>query len=143
MEEVLHYLELKNQYYEKFYTVTLRFMAQAAQNNWADIELFVDNRERILNIIRSYDFKIAKHFQAVSLENSEVNDYRDKVQDLLKVRGEWAQKIVTLDLELMTKMDEVKTETIRELKRSVEVSHQIGSFTPPEAKARIKPRKDA
>ena len=144
MEEVLHYLELKNQYYEKFYSVTARFLEQAQQNQWNDIELFVDNRERILSIIRSYDFKIAKHFQDLNLGKNQVDGYRDRVQELLRIRGEIAQKIVSTDLELIAKMDEMKTETIRELKKSMKVSHGINSFAPATAdKPRLKPRKDA
>jgi hypothetical protein len=63
MEEVIHYLDLKNQYYEKFHTMTLKFLESANRDRWDDIDAFVDNRERILNIIRSFDFKIAKAFE--------------------------------------------------------------------------------
>jgi hypothetical protein len=65
MEEVIHYLEMKNHYYEKFQTITEKFLQQANQDRWDEIEFFVDNRERILNIIRSFDFKIAEAFEQV------------------------------------------------------------------------------
>ncbi len=141
MEEVLHYLELKNNYYEKFYTVTLKFIEQANQNQWEEIETFVDNRERILNIIHSFDFKISQNFQQLNLTAEDLDQYRDQVKVLMETRAEWAQRIVTLDLELIAKMDEMKNETIRELKKNVETNHQINSFSPP-MKRPIKPRKD-
>jgi len=141
MEEVLHYLELKNNYYEKFYTITLKFIEQANQNRWDEIELFVDNRERILNIIHSFDFKISENFQMLQLSAEELDIYRARVKSLMEARAEWAQRIVTLDLELISKMDEMKTETIRELKRSMETNQQLNSFAP-HMKRQPKPRKD-
>ncbi len=141
MEEVLHYLELKNNYYEKFYNVTLKFIEQANQNRWDEIELFVDNRERILNIIHSFDHKISLNFQKLQLSTDELDIYRTQVKELMETRAMWAQRIVTLDLELISKMDDMKTETIRELKKSMETNQQLSSFAPP-MKRPIKPRKD-
>lgn len=128
MEEVIHYLELKNQYYEKFYNVTLKFLRQPSEDKWNNIEFFVDNRERILNIIRSFDFKIAHFFDGRSPADINVERYREQVRRLMEVRSQWASKIVTLDLELSSKIDEMKTETIRELKRVQETSQALDSF---------------
>lgn len=142
MHEVLRYLELKNQYYEKFHSITQKFLDQTNQDKWDDLELVVDNRERILNIIHSFDHKIALHFQELNLSNDEMEQYRREVKRLMSIRGEWAEKIVTLDLELISKLDEVKSETIRELKKTVETSQQVGAFQGV-PKRMIKPRKDA
>jgi hypothetical protein len=49
-------------------------------------------------------------------------------------------KIIALDLELISKMEETKSETIRELKRAMETNQQIGSF---EAQSPRKPSKAA
>lgn len=128
MEEVIHYLELKNQYYEKFYNVTQKFLKQATDDKWNDIEFFVDNRERILNIIRSFDFKIASLFEGLDLADTNLDFYKDRVKSLLEQRTQWASKIVALDLELVSKIDEMKTDTIRELKRVQETSQALESF---------------
>jgi hypothetical protein len=129
MEEVLYYLELKNQYYEKFYSTTGKFLESARQNRWEDIEFFVDNRERILNIIRSYDFNIAKAFQVLDLSQQDVHLYRTRVKALLDKRADLANKIVALDLELVSRIDEVKSESLRELKKKVESNHDLHSFS--------------
>lgn len=128
MEEVLHYLELKNRYYEKFHSITAKFLAQTAQGNWDDLEFFVDNRERILNIIRSFDFKIANLFEAADVSGEDVELYRPRVKALLDARTQWADRIVQQDLELISRIDEMKSDTIRELKRSVETAQQLESF---------------
>ena len=141
MEEVLRYLEMKNHFYEKFYTITLRFIEQTARDEWEDMTLFLDNRERILNIIHTFDYKIAQHFQGLSLTSEDLEIYRNRVKSLMDTREELGKRIITLDLELISKMEDIKTETIRDLKRSVETSQQIGSFAPLPKRA-PKPRTD-
>lgn len=142
MDEVLHYLELKNQYLEKFHSLTERFLDQARQDRWEDLELFVDNRERILNIIHSYDYKIAQRFSKLNLDPESIKACRSTVKSLLDLRESLAKKIVVLDLELMTKIDEMKTDTIRELKKNLQTSHQIQSFETSD-KNSLKTRKEA
>lgn len=142
MQEILHYLEMKNQYYEKFYHLTLKFIDQINQNRWEDIDLFVDNRDRILNIIRSFDQKVAKHFDGLNLSPEEMAQYKAHVKDLMATRQLIAEKIFAADLELIGKIDEIKSETIRELKHSLETSNQMNAYSD-SAKRPSKPRKEA
>jgi hypothetical protein len=128
MEEILHYLELKNQYYEKFCSMSAKYLARTYDNRWEDLSFFVDNRERILNIIRSFDFKIAKLFGEIDPTALDLSMYRPRVKALLDRRSELAKKIVEVDLELISRIDEMKTETIRDLKKTVETAHQMESF---------------
>ncbi len=128
MEEVIHYLELKNQYYEKFYSMTVKFLERSELDEWEGLEFFVDNRERILNIIRSYDFKIASKFETLDLTSANLEHYRERVKNLLDLRTNWVKKIITLDLDLIAKVEDVKSDTIRELKKTLQTSQQIGSF---------------
>src|SRR4051812_5301060 len=65
MDEVIYYLELKNQYYEKFHQMTRRFLDKANQNQWEGLDFFVENRERVLKIIQYFDHKIASHLQSI------------------------------------------------------------------------------
>jgi len=140
MEEVIHYLEMKNHYYEKFQAVTEKFLQMANQDCWDEIEFFVDNRERILNIIRSFDFKIAAAFEQIDFTAFNPDMYRERVKGLLDRRAVLGNKIIALDLELIAKMEETKSETIRELKRTLETNQQIGSF---EAQSQRKALKNA
>ncbi len=128
MEEILHYLELKNQYYEKFCSMSAKYLARTYDNAWDDLTFFVDNRERILNIIRSFDFKIAKLFQDIDPTALDLTMYRPRVKALLDRRTELAKRIVEVDLELISRIDDMKSETIRDLKKSVETSHQMETF---------------
>lgn len=128
MEAVIHYLHLKNQYYEKFYNLTLKFLQRIGEERWDEIDYFVDNRDRILNILRSFDHKIGKLFQGVEIGNTEQAKYRDEIRSLFDRRNQIARKIISLDLELMSKLDDVKSESIRELKHMMETSQHVGTF---------------
>lgn len=143
MEEVLHYLELKNQYYEKFQSLTSKFLEQTNRNQWDDLSLFVDNRDRILNIIRSYDFKISSLFQKLNPSKETIKKYQEKVNELFEIRNNFVQKIVALDLEIISKMEDLKTETIRDLKRTVETNQQLNSFAQTTGHSRHTKTKDA
>ena len=130
MQEVLEYLQMKNHYYEKFYSLTEKFLAQVEKNNWEDIQFFVDNRERLLNIIRSFDHKIASVFDKMKISDSEMSEMKPKVKELLDKRAAIASKIVSLDLHLISKIDDHKSDTIRDLKKTMETKDQMDSFVP-------------
>ncbi len=128
MEEILHYLELKNQYYEKFCAMSAKYLAATYNDQWEDLDFFVDNRDRVLNIIRSFDFKIAKLFEAIDPTALNLTLYRPRVKALLDRRSELAKRIVDVDLELISRIDDMKTETIRDLKKTVETGNQLETF---------------
>ena len=97
MEEVIYYLELKNKYYEKFLSVTEKFLQQVQADRWDNVEYFVDNRERILNIIRSYDFKIAELFQQVDIGSNRLEAYGERVKEILERRETLGKKIANAE----------------------------------------------
>lgn len=129
MEEVVHYLEMKNQYYDKFLEISEKFLHQNEESKWEDLPFFVDNRERILNIIRSFDLRIAKAFEKAPPSQDQLVVYRARVRSLMNRRKEVADRILEIDLELMSQIDEVKSETIRELKKTQRTVQQVDSFT--------------
>lgn len=128
MEEVLEYLEMKNHYYEKFYSITEKFLKQAKKDQWEDMTFFVDNRERLLNIIRSLDHKIARVFKDAQISDREMNNYKSRVQKLMDKRKELGEKIVALDLQLISRIDQMKSDTIKDLKKSLETNQQLENF---------------
>jgi hypothetical protein len=143
MEEVIYYLELKNTYYEKFLSVSEKFLSQVTADRWDNIDYFVDNRERILNIIRSYDFKIAELFHQVDVGSNHVETYGNRVKELLERRETLGKKIMDQDLELIGKIDEVRSETIRDLKKTQDTGQKLHSFASPHPTAkRVKVPKD-
>lgn len=128
MEEILQYLEMKNHYYQKFYTVTQKFLDKISRNEWEQTEFFVESRDRILSIIRSFDLKISRCISEMekNLDPTPVEKaLLSKISEQKKSLGE---KILEIDLRLITAIDDYKTETIKELQRTVKAQQQIDAF---------------
>ena len=128
MEEVLQYLEMKNHYYEKFFSVTQKFLDQIARNNWKDLDFFVDSRERILNIIRSFDAKISQAVEQSDTKIKATDEDRAILNQMMVIKRSLADKILELDLQVISAIDDYKNETIRELKKTLEAQPQIDAF---------------
>lgn len=128
MEEVIQYLEMKNNYYEKFFDISLKFLGETKNNHWDNLKFFVENRERLLNIIRSLDQKIARAFNKSTNNEDEINSYRDTLRKLFDKKKELGEKIISIDLQLISKIDSMKTHTIKQLKTTLETHQQIDSF---------------
>jgi len=141
MDEVLECLVLKNHYYEKFYELTLKFLRVANKNQWDETASFVEDRERILSIIRSFDLKMGKLNPKLMNSTVSVDLYQEQVRKLMQVRNNWVTKIVALDLEIISKMDEIKSETIRELKAVTDSEESLKDFSVSSSKRSVKPHK--
>jgi hypothetical protein len=137
MQEVLECLEMKNHYYQKFLSVTMKLLDNARKEDWEDIDFYVDNRERLLNIIRSFDFKISKALEKFTLSEKEKIHYKDQVKTLLGKRKEIADNIIKADLEIISRIDEMKNETIKTLKKTQETEQQINLFQKPNSNRKV------
>jgi molybdopterin-biosynthesis enzyme MoeA-like protein len=115
MDEVLYYLELKNQFFEKLLAMTEEFLSKTKQNLWSRVNQFTEDREHVLHMIHSFESKIADKFSALQLSGEEVSFYQSRVKELFRKREWLVRRIVSLDLELIGKIDEVKSERILEL----------------------------
>jgi len=128
MEEVINYLQIKNNYYEKFLTISTKFLEETNSDQWQNLNFFIENRERLLNIIRSLDQKIARAFKESNANEEEMNSYREALKTLFDRKKNLGEKIIAVDLQLISKIDQMKTETIKRLKSDLKTTHQIVSF---------------
>ncbi len=115
MDEVLYYLELKNQFFEKLLAMTEDFLSKTKRNLWSQVNQFTEDREQVLDMIHSFESKIAEKFSSLQLTAEEVSFYQSRVKELFKKREWLVRRTVNLDLELIGKIDELKSERILEL----------------------------
>jgi len=76
----------------------------------------------------------------MKLNDDETKQYKAQVKELIATRQVVADKIFAADLELIGRIDEVKSETIKELKQSLETANQINAFTQSEKRASKLPK---
>jgi hypothetical protein len=135
MEEVIHYLELKNRFFEKLLAMTEDFLSKTKQNLWVKVDQFTEDRERILDMIRTFESKIAQTFSALNLTQEEVDYYQARVKEIFQKREWLVNRIVNLDLELIGRIDEIKSERILELTQSTaELPPELAMTVPTPAK---------
>ncbi len=128
MEEIIQYLEMKNKYYAKFFSISTKFLEETNNDHWDNLNFFVENRERLLNIIRSLDQKIARAFKESATTEEEMNSYRKTLKGLFDHKKHLGDQIIAIDLQLISKIDAMKTQTIKKLKSTLKTHHHIDSF---------------
>lgn len=128
MEDVIQYLKMKNKYYEKFFSISTKFLEETNSDRWDNLQFFVENRERLLNIIRSLDQKIARAFKECSANETELDSYRDSLKKLFDRKKYLGDQIISIDLQLISKIDSMKTKTIQKLKSTLQTNQVLDSF---------------
>lgn len=128
MEEVIQFLKMKNKYYQKFFSISTKFLEETNGDHWDNLKFFVENRERLLNIIRSLDQKIARAFKESGTSEEEMNSYRETLRSLFDQKKQLGEQIIAVDLQLISKIDAMKTQTIKKLQTEVKTTHQLGTF---------------
>ncbi len=127
MEEVLRYLQLKNQFYEQFLSISSKLLDKIRKNDWQELESIVDMRERIINIIHSFDAKTSQALAKIpeAIPNSM---YKEQVTKVLNRRQHLANQIMSVDLELVSTIEDFRMETLKELKITNEKLNQTKAF---------------
>lgn len=128
MEQVIEYLKMKNKYYEKFYVISTKFLEETNQDQWENLSFFVENRERLLNIIRSLDQKIARAFSQNASNEATVDSYRETLKKLFDRKRYLGDQIIAIDLQLISRIDNLKIKTIEKLKANVKMGQHLGTF---------------
>lgn len=128
MEEILQYLEMKNHYYQKFYNVTHKFLDKVSRNEWEQTEFFVESRDRILSIIRSFDVKISRCMAEMKKDSEPTAIEKALLKKISQEKKMIGEKILEIDLRLITAIDDYKTETIKELQKTVKAQQHIDAF---------------
>ena len=103
-------------------------MEETNHDHWDNLRFFVENRERLLNIIRSLDQKIARAFKESTANENELNSYKDTLKKLFDRKKYLGEQIISIDLQLISKIDMMKTQTIQKLKSTLQTSQQLDTF---------------
>ena len=55
MDEVLYYLDLKNQFFQQLLSMTEDFLSKTKQNLWNQVNQFTEDREQVLEMIHTFE----------------------------------------------------------------------------------------
>ncbi len=135
MVAIINLLNSKNHYLEKFYTLNEEHILRFHQGEIEFLEDFYDRREKILETIQYIDTRIEQEQSLVGDSVSELD--RKQIWEALTVKDEFVRRILDQDLEILAKMDEIKSNIIQELRGVGKNKNQLGKFKSPTFQKRL------
>lgn len=132
---IIQLLEQKNHYLEKFYTLNESEILNFAQANFDGLEVFYQNRERILDMMSYIDREIDKceigPDMVISMED------RDVVRECLAEKEGYVTRILAQDLEILSAIEKAKSAIIRELQEVRRSRKAVGGYKSGPAPSRL------
>jgi hypothetical protein len=117
MMRLAQFLNEKNHFLEKFYSLNEGQIERMQKGLFDDLEEFYNKREDLLKIIKYVDAEIYKAHQIhkeMSIEFSELE--KRNIREALKAKEVYAKNILEQDLVILGMIDMAKSEIIKELK---------------------------
>ena len=128
MNEIINLLQEKNCYLEKFFTLNEEELVRLMDLDFENIERFYEARDGILEILKTIDKKIEEKNQedfSVEVANSE---QKRQVLESMRIKNELVQRVLAQDLQILSCIEEEKSNIIIELRKSKTVRKAIGSY---------------
>jgi hypothetical protein len=127
MLKTIQLMEDKNAYLIKFMALNKAKLDKLAKNDFTELELFRDNRENILNIIKHIDGLIETRFKGIDVTMIST-DTKKHIHKLLIEKDDYVRAILAQDLEIMQIIDHAKSQIITELQQVRKGRKTISSY---------------
>ena len=116
MIRIIQFLNEKNHFLEKFYSLNEKQIGLLESGQFDDIEKFYNQREDLLKILKYVDAETHRAHMLHKDMNGLFNDpQKQEIRDALRVKETYVKKILEQDLIVLSLIDEAKTQIIREL----------------------------
>jgi hypothetical protein len=122
-------LNEKNHFLEKFYTLNENQLVELLEGKFHNIEIFYNQREDILKIIKYIDSQIQRYQQdEVDMKAPISEEDKQVVKRTLKVKDLFVTQIIEQDIQIISIIDRLKSDVIRELKSVRETKRAISGY---------------
>ncbi len=116
MIRLIQFLNEKNHFLEKFYSLNERQIDMLESGLFDGIEKFYNQREDLLKILKYVDAEIYKSHTDHKDMNGLFNDIqKQEIREALGIKETYVRRILEQDLIVLSLIDEAKTRIIREL----------------------------
>ncbi len=116
MIRLIQFLNEKNHFLEKFFALNETQLNQMNQGMFDNLEMFYNQREDLLKIIKYVDAEIHKaHMLHKDLTGSFAEEQKVQIREALRVKEAYVKRILEQDLMILGLIDEAKSTIIREL----------------------------
>ena len=116
MIRLIQFLNEKNHFLEKFYSLNEKQISLLESGQFDEIEKFYNQREDLLKILKYVDSEIYKsHMDYKDMNGVFNDDQKLEIRDALRVKETYVKRILEQDLIVLSLIDEAKSQIIREL----------------------------
>lgn len=127
MQEVLNLLEEKNTCLKRFIDINERQMSFIVVGDFDDLDNFYAARENILDIIQRVDEMI--EIASLNFQESEnTEEVKKSIRKNISEKSDLVSRILGQDLEIISRIDQAKSEIIRELSDVQANRKAIGAY---------------
>lgn len=128
MEEIVNLLNEKNSCLARFYNLNEREMQNFVEGNFENLEEFYATREGILNMITRVDEMIDMASLSFEEDMSVQPEISKQISDAVRARTEIIERILEQDLEILSTLDRMKSEIIKDLSQTKMTRKAVGSY---------------
>lgn len=125
MLRIISLLNQKNHYLEKFYSMNEAELLNFAQNDFNHLDEFYDTREKILENIKYIDTQI--HLENPDIAKLTIENKKE-ISVALAIKDEYVNRILAQDLEILSCIENAKSNIIRELADLKKTRKAVGSY---------------
>jgi len=125
MLRIIDLLNHKNHYLEKFYSLNETELLNFVEGNFANLESFYQDREKILEMIRYIDCEIDVEQKK---DQNPSDQHKRDIHSALSIKEEYVSRILAQDLEILSCIEATKSNIIRELQEIRKARKAVGSY---------------
>ncbi len=116
MIRLIQFLNEKNHFLEKFYTLNESQLVRMGDGLFDELETFYNQREDLLKIIKYIDAEIHKsHETHKEMAVQFTEEQKNEIYSCLRTKEAYAKRILEQDLQVLGLIDDAKSNIIREL----------------------------
>ena len=130
---IIQLLEQKNHYLEKFLTLNELQLRLLEETDVDTLDEFYQKREKILALLKYIDEQLSLSQQELGAQTLISEEQEAAIQKLLFIKDEYVFRILDQDVQILAKMDAIKTQILNELseiqsaKKAVRGYHSKGA----------------
>lgn len=116
MIRTVQLLNEKNHFLEKFMSLNEKQIARLEKGHFDQVEIFYNQREDLIKIIKYIDSEINKaQIAQTKKETSLVEADRQLIKECLKTKDSYTSCILDQDMQVLSLIDQAKSQIIKEL----------------------------
>ena len=116
MMRLIQFLNEKNHFLEKFFSLNEKQIALLESGQFDEIEKFYNQREDLLKILKYIDTEIhTAHMNHKEMSGTFSEAQKSEIREALRTKEVYVRKILEQDLIVISLIDEAKSQIIKEL----------------------------